>query len=443
MKKIIPILFILLLFSCVPQKNALTTGYYVSPVGNDSNSGNQTAPFKTIQKAANVAQAGSVVYVAPGTYAPFVTKFSGIAGAPITFVGSGAVIDGKNGSDNGIYIPNSFITIIGFEVMNNGNPTTGRKGVYVAGTGAHDIVLQDLIVHDNYQEGIMVYNGAYNYVIQNVKSYHNGQVVGGAGIIVYQAGANGKILNNELYNNGDWAKAGVTYASGIEVCWTATNILIDGNRIYHNAMQGIDLCGDSSGTTVSNNIVYGNGNVGIGPNNGTFNNVIKNNVVYGNKQSAGWGGGIYVWGTVSGTQILNNTIYGEQRNGIGIESTKITGTTIKNNISWGNTTDLLVNSVVVEDYNDLRGGKGSHDIALNPLFVNVATGDFHLQPGSPVIGKGESGIDLGALPFQQSIPITPTQTRTSTPTLTRTPTVTPVFCVTATPVITPLPVCVP
>jgi len=42
--------------------------YYVALSGNDANSGAQTAPWRTIQKAADVAGAGDTVLIGPGNY---------------------------------------------------------------------------------------------------------------------------------------------------------------------------------------------------------------------------------------------------------------------------------------------------------------------------------------------------------------------------------------
>ena len=42
--------------------------YYVSTAGSDSNSGNQSAPFLSIQHAANVVNPGDTVIVENGTY---------------------------------------------------------------------------------------------------------------------------------------------------------------------------------------------------------------------------------------------------------------------------------------------------------------------------------------------------------------------------------------
>src|ERR1700685_1683615 len=72
--------------------------YYVSKSGKDINSGSFTAPWLTIQHAANSATAGATVYVEAGTYNESVTfPASGTAANYITFEsypGQTAVIDG-------------------------------------------------------------------------------------------------------------------------------------------------------------------------------------------------------------------------------------------------------------------------------------------------------------------------------------------------------------
>jgi hypothetical protein len=60
--------------------------YYVSPEGCDSNAGTKTSPFRTIQKAADVMNAGDTCYLATGTYRESVSlKKSGRQGKPIRF----------------------------------------------------------------------------------------------------------------------------------------------------------------------------------------------------------------------------------------------------------------------------------------------------------------------------------------------------------------------
>ncbi|RED95947.1 right-handed parallel beta-helix repeat-containing protein [Marinoscillum furvescens] len=62
------------------------TDLHVAKNGNDSNSGSAASPYLTIQKAANVAQAGDVVIIHAGTYRETVEPLnSGSSGSPITF----------------------------------------------------------------------------------------------------------------------------------------------------------------------------------------------------------------------------------------------------------------------------------------------------------------------------------------------------------------------
>ena len=86
-------LLLVLLCWCalVPSRQASAASLYVdtqSPSAKDSNSGSQTSPWKTIQKAASTAAAGDTVIVKAGEYNEFVTsRISGTAGSAITFTG--------------------------------------------------------------------------------------------------------------------------------------------------------------------------------------------------------------------------------------------------------------------------------------------------------------------------------------------------------------------
>jgi hypothetical protein len=73
---------------------------YVSPTGNDANPGTSPgAPLRTVQRSADLAQAGDLVLIAPGVYRERVSvPRSGTASQPIVFRGSapGAVLDGAD-----------------------------------------------------------------------------------------------------------------------------------------------------------------------------------------------------------------------------------------------------------------------------------------------------------------------------------------------------------
>ena len=84
------ILVFVMLLSVLPTHynvDAAGISYYVSDVGNDNNNGlTVSAPFKTIQKAASVMNAGDTCYIRGGTYRETVTPGrSGTSGNEITF----------------------------------------------------------------------------------------------------------------------------------------------------------------------------------------------------------------------------------------------------------------------------------------------------------------------------------------------------------------------
>ena len=134
--------------------------FFVAPNGNDANPGTLAQPWKTIQHAANVVSAGSVVEVRAGIYKELVTvTVSGNATAgPVVFrpfPGEVAIFDGT-----GVTVPNAdigfffidgrdWITIEGFEFRNLTTATAARTpiAIHVRGAAGH-ITLRDNLIHD-------------------------------------------------------------------------------------------------------------------------------------------------------------------------------------------------------------------------------------------------------------------------------------------------------
>src|SRR3954447_6774095 len=77
--------------------NAAGAAYFVSPTGADTNPGTSaSAPFKTIQKALDLAPAEATTPLAPAAYGEsIVAKTAGTAASPITVKGPET---GKNAS---------------------------------------------------------------------------------------------------------------------------------------------------------------------------------------------------------------------------------------------------------------------------------------------------------------------------------------------------------
>lgn len=74
-------------------------------------------------------------------------------------------------------------------------------------------------------------------------------------------------------------------------------------------------------------------------------------------------------------------------------------TTIINSIIWDNEIPALtaIDSSPTVTFSDIEGGyPGTGNIDEDPMFVDPDAGDFCLQAGSPCIGAGDGGVDMGA-----------------------------------------------
>ena len=104
--------------------------YHVAPSGSDANPGTRGAPFRTINRAAQVARAGDVVTIAAGTYAGTVrVANSGTREAPIVFQAAAA----------------------GEVVLSDTTATfqpAGWTGLPMRGTGQQWITLRGLVFRD-------------------------------------------------------------------------------------------------------------------------------------------------------------------------------------------------------------------------------------------------------------------------------------------------------
>jgi len=77
-----------LIITTIAVHSAAATIYHVAPNGADANPGTEAKPFRTIQKAADIAAPGDKVMIRAGAYAESVTiKNSGGSGRPIVFQG--------------------------------------------------------------------------------------------------------------------------------------------------------------------------------------------------------------------------------------------------------------------------------------------------------------------------------------------------------------------
>ncbi|CAF1460798.1 unnamed protein product, partial [Didymodactylos carnosus] len=211
--------------------------YYVSKSGNDKNSGlTESHPFKTIQHAANVVVAGSVVNVKAGEYDETVVihiqgnskdgyiTFQNYKQDKVIITGKSAKTPAPDGSLCIIYLQNkSYIKIIGFEIKTL--KATDGSGIRINGAGSH-IEIRSNKIHD----------------------IRGGGKSGGAmGITVYNTNAKMSLSqiiidSNEVYDcDPAWSEA-LTLNGNIEQFQITRNRVHDVNNI------GIDMIGGESWT---------------------------------------------------------------------------------------------------------------------------------------------------------------------------------------------------
>lgn len=413
--------------------------YYVSPSGNNNNNGlTVNSPFLTIQRAANVANAGDNVFVLSGTYSEMITiNNSGGIGQPITFRALGNVIvkdpcpyvsscgvwtwggifnisnkshiiiDGFSLEDSwffGFYINNSsFITI-----QNNRTNRTGASGIFASGC-TNVKILNNLIqracshttanIVIGTQECITLSNTsffeiAYNEVaISGVSEANFNSSQGGEGINTKGSCTNGTVHDNQVH---DLIRLGI-YADAWDK--TLKNVKIYNNTVW-NCREGVALATENGGIIeeieVYNNVCYNNEqsgiaivNYGLAP--GTKRNIsILNNTCYRNGYNR------YMFGTSGGgIHIASNT------NGNVINNIYVRNNILADNQFWQIRTfsPITANNNLIFEYrgsaNELM--PNSTDIVDDPLFVDSSTYNFTLQNSSPAINAGIAGPLLDKL----------------------------------------------
>lgn len=452
------------------ETRALLSAFVVAPTGSDSAAGTASAPWKTLQHAADMVKAGDVVSVQAGAYAGFQMGFSGqqsgVAGSPITFAAQpGAVINAPNAkTSDGIDLEGvSYITIQGFTI-NNPNGTITRAGI-------RSVTNNHMVIQNNNVDGMGnwgIFTGfSDDVLIQNNTASHSQTQ---HGIYVSNSGDRPTIRGNTVFGN---------YACGIHMNGDASmggdgiisNALVEGNVVYDNgAAGGSAINADGVQNSVfRNNLLYNNHASGIslfmmdggGP---STNNLVTSNTII-EASDARWDVNIVDGST--GNTVLNNVL--DNRNtghgAINIAADSLSGfrsdynAIINNRFSPddGNTYMTLSQwqSATGQDLHSLVTTEAA-------LFVAPSSNNYHLLATAPAIDHGTStsaptidldgkprpsgaGYDMGAYEYQQGTTPTTTPVATSTSlacssytltagqTLTLTATVTPASGTTAPP----------
>jgi hypothetical protein len=323
----------------VPSRSGST--FFVSTTGNDANAGTSSAPWRTIQHAANSVHPGDTVQVMGGVYNESVTiPGSGNATAGyITFQsapGQTAILDGTGikvgkGQQFGLFTlrTNSYIVIQGFEIRNFQSSTGGAVPV---------------------------------------------------GIDYEGSGSNVEILNNHVHNivqtlgSCNSANALALAIYGTQAPASISNITISGNELDHNTTgcsENMSLDGNVQFFAVTKNLVHDNNNIGI--DNIGFEGVSPN--VSFDQARDGWD----LQNTIFNITSVNNPVYHGQLGANGQYCDGCTRVIIERNL-------IHDSDIPVEVASEHSGHVSSFVILRNNViyhapFVGISIGGFSKSVG--------------------------------------------------------------
>ncbi len=416
-----------------PGPEVTFTGHYSLHAGNvvhvdDSNEtthqeGTAQYPYRVLQVAIDAAVSGDTIKVAVGSYGHATTSFKALS-----------ILGGYPGADAASYsagtggdftqrVLNPVATVISGGTDNDGLTFTRNNDDPYHG------VVDNLTVSQS-RKGIVCDKATSwphpeNLTISNTIVENNGQAgetSSGAGVLV--CGLNMRILNTIIRSNHGGRGAGISgsadgllvEASQIEnnVCYddhgagiylypsgplTLRNNLIVGNRIElgYGWGGGVTIFNPGPTAVLSGNIIRNNYAPSYGA--GVFidegaSATMHNDLVIHNQTAEGIGGGVAVDDGDPGpshlvmhncTVAYNNAGFSGDEywlggNGVFVDNNSTV--IITNSIFWGNGDDFFVHegsSLSMTWSLSEEGWTGTGNLTSEPLFADVAAGDFHLR----------------------------------------------------------------
>jgi polygalacturonase len=261
---------------------------YVAPTGSDSNNGSAEAPFRTIQKAANVAKAGDAVLIREGTYKEKVKPansgnatdghilFTNYNGEVVTIDGTGISVAKGTALFDVAY--RSYIKVEGLRIINSS--WTGFGSPYASPGSTRNIIIRNCFISNTQSSGINLSYAKDILIDGNTIQYANTLPAsqGGSDEALTVGATDGFVISNNYLSN--MGKEGIDAKGG------ANNGKIFGNVIEAPPIMGIYI--DAFHASQSNIEIYNN----------TINNAVHNGIVLAIEYN----------GTLSDINIHHNTI---------------------------------------------------------------------------------------------------------------------------------------
>ncbi len=398
--------------------------YYVampSDGGNNANPGTLAQPWATVEKASRTMGAGDTVYVRGGSYilSKTLDPRSGAPGAPISFVGYAGEVATIDGAGDTIASLNHS-SDISFENLRftstNGDvgacmfyleashrmkftdceffgmpPEVGSANTSVikcmatSQGNSTDCEFRNNYFHDNGTPGIWMYDTdgwiIENNEFRNCRKAIGGKdepynmlvrrnlIVGSSQIAFYFAGQSGG--NNVTVTENIIARSSLgIYVGGLGTAGSTR----DGFKFYNNTFYNCDRVflnyndGDTKNFELYNNACFLDDSTDVPAKGSSIARFFLNDL---------WGGTPM---PPADYYLDYNCFYTPP---------------------WDTRAWFVDSGVLYSRLADWQIGRNPMDadsIAADPRVVDATAGDFHLQAGSPCIGSGRGGVDIGAYP---------------------------------------------
>ncbi|MBL7772240.1 MAG: VCBS repeat-containing protein [Chitinophagaceae bacterium] len=377
--------------------------YYVSPVGNNSNTGQSVAQaFATIQQAYNVSNGGATIYVVQGTYHEHI-YVQGIAGSstnPIllkNYNGGLVILDGDstqtlatNAIINFDDVDNAIIDGISFTNATNSN----AKGVFIHNKSKNITVKNCKFSKINFSSNplaVPTSTGSDN---------SNPLVVWGDNVVPI---THITIQNVEVFNCNTGFSESITMNGNVD------GFLIEECYVHDVKNIGIDVaghygvCSDPALDQVRNGTIRKNrtdkcsfyntvSSAGAIYVDGAKNVIVENNRAYGGQVGISVGCEI-PFHTADSITVRNNLVYNNSRTGIEIGgwsyynnlSGKVTNSTVVGNTCFKNNTDTSIwageliasNNDNLNVHSNIFYASNYHNVLINYLPHNGSNNHFN------------------------------------------------------------------
>jgi hypothetical protein len=250
MKKLYISIGMMLLSVC----QLFAANYYVSPSGNDSNSGSLSSPFATIMRAQQAASFGDVVYLRGGTYNMSNAQIASTS-TPYAYVhainksgisyfaypGETPIINMSNVKPSGLRVVAFYVTadnchFRGLEIVGTQVTITSHTVSYVFRVNnADNNIFERLNVHDGMATAVYIVGNSKNNLVLNCDSYNNWD----------------SVSENRSGENTD--------GFGCHVTAGGTGNVFRGCRAWFNSDDGYDCIGAEEKVTIDRCWAFYNG----------------------------------------------------------------------------------------------------------------------------------------------------------------------------------------